>query len=145
MQKTAREVIASGDLRSVVDFGIELDRRIKSQSKELEEVKEYLRLLGRSSVADRQTERSVLLEGSLGAVQVTYPADTPKARKGVDLLACEVDVPEGVWRALFVKRVVVDFARDFLEKLRQLSREDQAKIADLVEVVPPTPRVGWPR
>lgn len=145
MQKTAREVIASGDVRSVIDFGIELDRRIKSQARDLEEVKEYLRTLGLSSVADRRTEHSVQLEGSLGLVQVTYPADTPKVRKGVDLLASEVGVPEGAWKALFVKRVVVDFARDFVEKLRRLSREDQAAVADLVEVVPATPRVSWPR
>jgi hypothetical protein len=99
--KKAQEVVASGDVRAIVDFGIELDRTIKAESQELEEIKRVLREVGETTLADRRTEKTVQVEGHLGVVTVTYPADAPKLKAGVDLAASEAGIPEDVFKTLF--------------------------------------------
>jgi hypothetical protein len=145
MLRTAAEVVASGDVPSIVDFGIELDRTIKSESQELDEIKRVLRQIGETGLADRRTEKTVQLEGHLGVVTVTFPADSPKLRPGVDLLASEAGIPEDVFKLLFRKRTVVDLADGFFEKLARLDPEDREMILDLIEVQRSTPRVTWPK
>ena len=61
MQKTAKEVIASGDTTLVVDFAIEANRQLTRTTKELNEAKHHLREVGRNAGSP-----SVELEGSLG-------------------------------------------------------------------------------
>lgn len=143
MLRTAAEVVASGDVPTIVDFGIELDRSIKAEAQELEEVKKALRRIGETRLADRRTEKSVQLEGHLGIVTVTFPADAPKLKPGVDLAASEAGIPEDVFRLLFRKRVVIDFEVGFLDKLARLEPEDRDLILDLIEVQRATPRVNW--
>ncbi len=145
MLRTAAEVVASGDVPSIVDFGIELDRTIKGESQELDEIKRVLRQIGETELADRRTEKTVQLEGHLGVVTVTYPADFPKLKPGVDLLASEAGIPEDVFKLLFRKRTVVDLADGFFEKLGRLDSEDREMILDLIEVQRSTPRVTWPK
>lgn len=145
MLRTAQEVVSSGDVPAIVDFGIELDRQIKSESTELEEIKRVLRQVGETDLADRRTEKTVQIDGHLGAVTVTYPADTPKLKPGVDLVASEAGIPEHVFKLLFRKRIVIDFEVGFLDKLTRLDAEDRAMILDLIEVHRSTPRILWPK
>lgn len=145
MLKTAQEVVASGDVPSIVDFGIELDRTIKADAQELDVIKRVLRQIGETNLADRRTEKTVQLEGHLGVVTVTFPADTPRVKPGVDLLASEAGIPEDVFKLLFRKRTVVDLADGFFEKLGRLEAEDREMILDLIEVQRSTPRVNWPK
>lgn len=145
MLKTAQEVVASGDVPSIVDFGIELDRTIKADAQELDAIKRVLRQIGETNLADRRTEKTVQLEGHLGVVTVTFPADTPRVKPGVDLLASEAGIPEDVFKLLFRKRTVVDLADGFFEKLGRLEAEDREMILDLIEVQRSTPRVNWPK
>lgn len=145
MLRTAAEVVASGDVVSIVDFGIELDRTLKAEKQELERVKRYLRQIGETGVGGRRTEKSVEIEGHLGVVTVTYPADVPRLKKGVDLVASEAGIPGEVFRLLFRKKVVIDFAAGFLTKLGKLEADDRQMILDLVRVEPVTPRVKWPK
>ena len=145
MLRKAQEVIASGDVPAIVDYGIELDRTIKAENTQLEEVKEALRGVGETSLADRQTEKTVQIRGNLGKVTITYPADHPKLRSGVDILASEAGIPPKVFDLLFKKRVVVDFAEDFVKKVRSLDREDRELILNLIELQQSTPRVIWPK
>ncbi len=145
MLKRAREVIASGKVADVVDFGIELDRVLRSTNEELEEVKRFLRQAGEKGLADRLTEKTVRLEGKLGAVTVTFPADSPKLKPGVDLLACEEGIPEDTFNLLFHERVVFDLAEGFLEKLATLDAEDKEMIRNLIVLQRNTPRVNWPK
>lgn len=145
MLKKAQEVIASGNVRTVVDFGIELDREIKDERKELEVIKDFLRKIGETSLADRRTEKTVDVHGNLGSVSITYPADRPKVKSNVDILAAEPGIPEAVFKVLFTKRVVVELAEGFLEKLENLSDEDREMIFNLVEIESSTPRVNWPK
>lgn len=145
MLRTAQEVVASGDVPSIVDFGIELDRTIKRESQELDEIKRVLRQIGGTDLADRRTEKTVQLEGHLGNVTVTYPADTPRVKPGVDLLASEAGIPEDVFKLLFRKKTTVDLADGFVEKLAQLEPGDRTMILDLIEVHRSTPRIIWPK
>jgi hypothetical protein len=145
MLKTAQEVISSGNVPAIVDFGIELDRTIKAETQELEEIKKFIREIGGTSLADRRTEKTVQIDGNLGPVTVTYPADAPKLKPGVDLLASEQGIPEDVWKLLFRKRVVVDLAEGFMEKLGRLAEEDREMITDLIDIQRSTPRVLWPK
>lgn len=145
MLKKAQEVVASGDVRAIVDFGIELDRTIKAESQELEEIKRVLREVGETMLADRRTEKTVQVEGHLGVVTVTYPADTPKLKAGVDLAASEAGIPEDVFKTLFRKRTIIEFEVGFLDKLARLNSEDQQMILDLIDVQRTTPRIVWPK
>ncbi len=145
MLRTAQEVVASGDVPAIVDFGIELDRTLKADGAQLEEIKRVLRQIGETSLADRRTEQTVQVQGNLGAVTVTYPADSPKLKAGVDIVASEAGIPEQAFKLLFRKRVVVEFAEDFVEKLGTLDPDDRRMITGLVELQRNTPRVTWPK
>jgi hypothetical protein len=145
MLKTAQEVVASGDARAIVDFGIELDRTIKAEALELEEIKRVLRQMGETELADRRTEKTVQLKGHLGVATVTFPADSPKLKPGVDLAASEAGIPEDVFRQLFRKKTTIDFEVGFFDKLARLEPEDREMILDLIEVQRSTARVVWPK
>jgi hypothetical protein len=143
MLKKASEVIASGDLKQVVDFAIETYRTIDGSCEELEVCKGFLREEARKVSGPKSS--CVLLEGNLGAAQVVFPKPLPRVRRGVDLLASEEGLPPGVFRTLFTKRVVIEFVEDFEEKFATLSSSERAVIDNLVEVVPSTPRVSLPK
>lgn len=144
MLKSAKDVVASGVTASVVDFAIEADRTIKALTRELEVVKAALREKGLSEAA-LSGENSVEIEGTLGVAQIVMVRPTPKAKKGVDLLASEAGLPSEVFASLFVKRTVVDFAEDFEVKLSRLPPAQKAVIQNLVEITASTPRVNLPR
>ncbi len=141
MLKTAAEVIATGDVRLIVDFGNELDRSIKASIRQLEEVKKYLR-----DEAKRQGGKPtfpVFLQGNLGGVSVSFPPLEPRAKKGVDLLAAEAGIPPEVYSALFRKHTVVEFAADFLQRMPELPRSAFTMISNIVEVKESTARVTF--
>lgn len=144
MIKSAKEVVASGDVASVVDFAIEANRQIAALTKELDALKVFIRERGLAAAAlSGQSQAS--LEGTLGAAQVVVVKATPKAKKGVDLLAAEASLPAEIYSQLFVKRTVVDIADDFEEKLAALPKAQKMVVSNLVEVVASTPRVNLPK
>jgi hypothetical protein len=145
MLRRAQEVISSGSVPAVVDFGIELERVQRATTQELEEVKRFLRQIGETDAADRRTEKTVQIEGNLGVVTVTFPAEVLKIKAGVDLLACEEGIPEHVFKMLFTERTSFDLAEDFVEKLRTLDAETREMILNLLVAVRNTPRVNWPK
>jgi hypothetical protein len=131
---------------AIVDYGIELDRQLRAGGQQLEEIKRFLRKVGETSLADRRTEKTVQIDGNIGVVAVTYPANGPRLRAGVDLLASEEGIPDYVFKRLFRKKTIVEFAESFVEKLGLLDDEDDRElILSLVEVLPATPRVTWPK
>lgn len=151
MLKTAQEVVASGDVPSIVDFGIELERTMREELVQLEEIKEVLRQLGKRQLGDRRTAaerliaKTVQLSGNLGDVSVTYPGESPKLKPGVDIAASEAGLPSGVFELLFKKRTVIDMAEDFMKKLGTLEPEDRKLIVGLIELQAATARVTWPK
>ena len=144
MLKSAKDVVASGNVGEVVDFAIEANRTIAALTKELEECKVALRASGVAQAA-LSGENAIELDGLLGKAQIVMVKATPKVKKGVSLLASEAGLPADIFAALFVKRTVVDFAEDFEVKLAGLSTAQKAVIQNLVEIVPSTPRVNLPK
>jgi len=143
MLKSAKDVVASGNLASMVDFAIESNRTVTSLSSELSEVKNALREIG-ATRAKSEGLNSFEIEGHLGRAQVVLVKPAPRVRKGVDLLASEAGVPPELYATLFVKRTVVDLAPDFEVKLASLTPAQRDAILNLVEMVSPTPRVNLP-
>lgn len=144
MLKSAKDVIASGSVSEVVDFAIEANRTIAQLTKELDAIKVALRAKGVAEAA-LTGKNSAEIEGTLGTAQVVMLKPSPKAKKGVDLLASEAGLPAEVFASLFVKKTVVDFADDFETKLAALPTAQKAVINNLVEIVASTPRVNLPK
>lgn len=145
MLKSANEVIATGDTKAIVDFAIETNRQIHTETEDLKQAKEFLRKVAETDFAVNVTEKSVELPGNIGTATVTFPKPSWRPRKGVDLLACCENLPDEVFSKLFVFKTIVEFAPDFEDKLEALSAADRAVIDNLVEAAPTTPRVNLPR
>ncbi len=144
LKVAAKEIVASGSVTTAVDAAIELNREVNAASKELEVLKGFIRKAAEAKAA-LEGGSNTELEGSLGVAQVVFPKAAPKAKKGVDLLSAEAALPEAVFATLFTKRVVVEFAPDFEEKMATLTPAQKAALANLVEVVAATPRVNLPK
>lgn len=144
MLRSARDIVASGDAASIVDYAIEANRQITQLQEELDILKDALRKRG-TVEATSQGKSSVEIEGRLGKAQVTLVPPSLRARRGVDLLASAAGLPSEVFDALFIKRVVVDFAPDFKAKVAQLPRGLQTVISNLIETASSTPRVHLPK
>lgn len=143
MEKTASEVIASGDVRAVVDFAIELHRRIASQGKELDELKRHLREIARDEV--EEGARSSEIAGHLGVASVVFERDCVKPRKDLNLADIEENLTQETFARLFVTKVVVETSPDFLEKVSDLSPAERAVIDNFLEITPSTPKVYLPK
>lgn len=142
MLKRAREVIASGDEKAIVDYAIEANRTVKKASAELDEAKGYLRkvALGRSGQA-----QVVELEGNLGVATVSLSGSEAKFRKGKDHKDIEVNLSADVFQRLFEKKVVILPVENFEEELEKLSPAEKAIVDRFVEVLPSTPKVHLTR
>lgn len=143
MEKTAEEVITSGDLRAVVDFAVELHRRISAQNKELDVAKQHLREAARSEVAPR--ERTVELLGNLGTASVVFERDSIKFRKDMNLADIEENLSPETFAKLFVTKVLVEPSPDFLEKVDDLTEVEKAVLGNFLDIVPSTPKVYLPK
>lgn len=144
MEKTAQEVIASGDLRAVIDFAVELHRRISAQSKELDAAKHHLREAARTEAASSR-ERAIELLGNLGTASVVFERDSVKLKKDMNLADIEENLSPETFAHLFVTKVVVEPAPDFLDKITDLSPVERAVLANFLDVVPSTPKVYLPK
>lgn len=138
--KTAREVVASGDERRVVDYVVEADRRIKSMRADYELAKAFLRNHA-SEIVAHTNEPQATLKGSEGSVVVSFSKPQVAVRKGVDPLAFEQTMSPDIWNAFFQKRVVVDLVEDAEAKLASLSPADRVRVSNLIETRTDVPRV----
>ena len=144
MEKTAKEVIAAGDVRAAVDFAIELHRRIAAQGKELDEAKRYLREIAKEEVGASGV-RSTEIIGNLGVASVVFERDSIKARREMNLADIEENLSEETFARLFVTRVVVEPTQDLLDKLQGLSPAERAVLENFLEIQPSTPKVYLPK
>lgn len=138
MLKRAREVIASGDERLVVDYAIEANRTVSRTSEELEEAKAFLRKVALGRVGKLP---SVELEGDLGVATISFSRSEAKPKKGADLRDIEVNLPPEVFARLFSKEVVVHPVRDFGDHLDRLTPSERAILDRFIEIRPSTPKV----
>jgi hypothetical protein len=144
MEKTAKEVIAAGDVRAAVDFAIELHRRIAAQGKELDEAKRYLRDIARDEVGDSGIRTTEII-GYLGVASVVFERDSIKTRRDMNLADIEENLSDEAFAKLFVTRVVVEPTQDFLDKLADLSPSEKAVIENFLDIQPSTPKVYLPK
>lgn len=144
MLKDAKSVLASGQVDTVVDYAIVVNREVRQLTEYLDEVKVFLRSEGVKQQA-LTGENSVEISGRLGVATVTGVKPEPKAKKGMSLASLEASLPPEVFAALFVKRIVVDIASDYEAKLPSLNPAQRAVLANFVEVVGSTPRVNLPK
>jgi len=144
MEKTAREVIATGDIPSTVDFAIELHRRIAAQGRELDELKRHLRVIAKEKVGTTGARTSEIM-GHLGTASVVFEKDQVKPRKGLDLSDIEENLSAETFARLFVTKVVVDPAPDLLDKIGDLTPAERAVVENFLDIVPSTPKVYLPK
>jgi len=144
MNKSAKDMVAAGNVVEIVDAAIEANREVNRLTKELDALKAFIREKGIAAAA-LSGENNAAVEGTLGSAQVAMVKAAPKARKGADLLASEASLPAEVYGSLFVKKTVVEFAPDFEEKLVALPKAQRAIVENLVEMVASTPRVNLPK
>lgn len=142
MLKDAQAVIATDDVSLIVDLAIEANRSLVTAKNALDQAKTWLR---KKAAAEVSATGSVELEGALGTAQIVVPDPRFRARKGVDLVACVDALPDELVNQLFVRRIVVEFADGFEDKLASLSTDQQAVVNNLVEKQPTTPRVMLPQ
>lgn len=144
MEKLAQEVIEAGDVPAAVDYAIELYRRINALSKDLNEIKSYLREVAKSDVGSSGA-RTASIAGNLGTASVIFERDTVKTRRDMVLADIEENLPEETFARLFVTRVIVEPSSDFLDKLPDLSPAERAVVENFLEVTPSTPKVYLPK
>lgn len=145
MLRKASDVIAQGDLGSVVDYVIDLNRRASWLNQQLDQAKAHLRLEARKL---RGGAFSHDIEGSLGTVTVTFPGLALKVKKGVDLQELEVNLSEDDFAALFKKTIEIVAAldaEDFEEALGKLKPATRTMIARYISSEEQTPKVYVPR
>jgi len=144
MEKLAQEVIDAGDVPAAVDYAIELYRRINALSRDLNEIKGYLREVAKTDVGSSGS-RTANIVGNLGTVSVIFERDTVKARRDMALADIEENLSEETFARLFVTRVIVEPSSDFLDKLSELSPAERAVVENFLEIVPSTPKVYLPK
>lgn len=121
----------------MVDFAIEANRILTAAKSGLDEAKAHLRDLAKASGADAE------FQGNLGTAQVTLVA-RPRAKSGVDLVACYEALPV-VLQRLFTPKTTVNFVEDFEDRVEKLAPDQRAVIHNLIEIKPQTPRVTVPQ
>jgi hypothetical protein len=144
MEKLAKEVIEAGDVPAAVDYAIELYRRITALSKDLNEVKAYLREVAKSDLGDSGA-RTASVVGNLGTASVVFERDTVRAKREMNLADIEENLSDETFARLFVTRVLVEPTSDILDKLAELTPAERAVIENFLEVVPSTPKVYLPK
>jgi hypothetical protein len=145
MLKSARDVLASGDVGAIVDFAIEANRSVTSTSKELDSVKAHLRGLAANQKNADPALTSVKFEGHLGVAHIVMPSKPIfRARKGMKLADLKKVLPEEVYASLFEEKVVVDVGTDYATNFAGLSPSQRLVVEKFVESVPQTARVNLP-
>ena len=144
MNQTAKEVIASGDVKVVVDYAIALVMKITALNKDLDELKKYLREEARKRTASSGA-RIAEIEGHLGQASVVFEKAQVRSKKGMKLADIEENLSAETFAKLFVTTVQVEPATDFLDKLSEVTTVERSVIDNFLEVVPTTPKVYLPK
>jgi hypothetical protein len=145
MLRSAKDILASGDVGAAVDFAIEANRTVASTSSDLDVVKAHLRGLAEASKRNDPTLKSVKFEGHLGIAHVVMVSKPVfRARKGMRLADLKKVRPSETYESLFAEKVVVDVADDYETNFSNLSPGQRIVVEKFVESVPQTARVNLP-
>lgn len=144
MLKSARDVLASGDVRAIVDFAIEANRMVAATSTELRSVKAHLRGLAEDQKRGDPSKTSVKFEGHLGVAQVVLGKPFPHGRKGMNLGDLKRTLPEDIYASLFSEITVVGVADGYEENFSQLNPAQRLVVEKYVDFSATTSRVNLP-
>jgi hypothetical protein len=145
MLKSAKDILASGDVGMVVDFAIEANRAVVSAARDLDDVKAHLRALAGERRKSDPSLTNVKFEGHLGIASVVLVGKPVlRARKGLKLADLKKVLPVETYDSLFSERVVVDISENYEDGLANLSPSQRFVVEKFVEAVPQTPRVNLP-
>ncbi len=145
MLRSAKDILAAGDVGSIVDFAIEANRLVVSTDRELDAVKAHLRALAAERKKSDPVLSNVKFEGHLGIASVVLVGKPVfRARKGMKLADLKKVLPEDTYNSLFSERVVVDITDDYEENFSNLSPSQRIVVEKYVESVPQTARVNLP-
>jgi hypothetical protein len=145
MLKSAKDILASGDVGSIVDYAIEANRAVVSTGRELDSVKAHLRALAGERRKTDPSLTNVKFEGHLGIASVVLVGRPVfKARRGMRLADLKKVLPSETYESLFSERLVVDVSDDYEENFANLSPSQRFVVEKFVEPVPQTPRVNLP-
>lgn len=145
MLKSAMDVLATGDLFSIVDFAIETNRILSTTSKDLGVVKAHLRRLAETRRKSEPALRSVQFEGHLGIAHVVMPTKLIfRARRGMNLSDLKQVLPEEMYTSLFKEKLVVEVSDDYGVNFADLSPGQRLVVEKFVEGVAQTSRVNLP-
>jgi hypothetical protein len=144
MLKSAKDVLASGDVGDIVDFAIEANRTVTSATKELASVKAHLRGLAEEARRASPETSSIKYEGHLGVAQIVLGKPSYRVRKGMDLTDLRKVLPADVYDQLFVEQVVAQLSIYYAENASFLDPAQRTVVENYVEFAPPTPRVNLP-
>lgn len=144
MLKSAKDVLASGDVGAIVDFAIEANRTVAATTKELGSVKSHLRGLAESARRESPETTSVKFEGHLGVAQVVLGKPGFRVRKGMNVTDLRKVLPAEVYDQLFCEQVVAQLSVYYEENSSVLNPSQRAVVERYVEFAPPTPRVNLP-
>lgn len=144
MLKSAQDVLASGDVRAIVDFAIEANRTVVSTTAELRVVKLHLRALAEAEKRGNPRLTNVKFEGLTGVAQVVLGKPVPHGRKGMNLRDLRKVLSEELYASLFNEIVQVDVSEDYETNYSQLNPSQRIVVDRYVEFAPPTSRVNLP-
>jgi hypothetical protein len=144
MLKSAKDVLASGDVGAIVDFAIQANREVKSAKTELGSVKGHLRSLAEAEKGKNPKLTSVVFDGLLGTAQVVLGKKVASSRKGMNLHDLKHTLPPGLYRCLFEERTVVEIRDGWEDNYAELNPAQRLVVDRYVEFEPQTPRVNLP-
>jgi hypothetical protein len=144
MLKSAKDVLASGDVGAIVDFAIEANRSVAATTEELRSVKAHLRGLAEAQKREAPETTSVKFEGHLGVAQIVLGKPGFRVRRGMNLTDLRKVLPAEVYDSLFCEQVVAQLSIYYEENSSILNPSQRSVVERYVEFAPPTPRVNLP-
>lgn len=145
MLKSAKDILASGDIRAIVDYAIEANRVLKAATEDLASMKEYLRGQAQEARKTDDSVTSVRFEGQLGVAHVVIPSKSfVKVKKGMNPADLKKVVGADVYEHLFVEKTVIEPRAEYETAFADLSPRERLVVENYVGVFPALPRVNIP-
>lgn len=145
MLRSAKDILASGDIGAVVDLAIEVNRTAQVSTKDLSSVKEWLRGLAKDKKRLSPEVTHVSFEGQLGVVQVVIPSKPfVRVRKGMNPADLKKVLTQEEYESLFVEKTVIEPTSEYRKKLATLDQRKQLMVKNYVGVTPAVSRVNIP-
>ena len=145
MLRSAKDILASGDVGAVVDLAIEVNRTAQTSTKDLSSVKDWLRVRAKDRKKKDPELTHVSFEGQLGVIQVVIPSKPfVRVKKGMDPRGLKKVLTSEEYESLFVEKTVIEPSSEYQKKLASLDPRKRFVVEGYVGVTPAVSRVNIP-